>query len=476
MSIAKHFPYFSKVIYTLKRYFPVSLWLFIVFYLIINNGLFWLSQVLIHSQRYVFVLEYIWIIPLLCLRKIWSIILFTISYICIYIFDILYWIKQFYHYENLSEFIELLYFIPQAPKLYWLILGLFFGYLILSLFLILKFLVRLTSTELIPSLSVLYLLFVISIYDYRGVNLSDRYMTTGWWGSYYETIRNFKYNMQFFWLKNIKPEFYNWPDGGVLQKRINMQHPPKKILFVLNESWGVFIPNYEKINLSIIEPLLKVPNINVIEKGENPALNKTILGEIRELCDLSAKSLNFTLGPWEKFENCVPVKLQKQGYSIQAFHGSSSKMYNRKDWYPHMGLQNAHFYPHFSNIKLCYSFSGACDYNIVHDVSAANKDAQGKSFIYWLTLNTHHPYSEKDMLGANTYDCHQPLFNGRQEACRNLNLQHQFFQILADEIKRGGFKDTEIVIVGDHSPLIVFDEYKDSFKSDSVPFIHIRVN
>ena len=476
MNIEVHFPLFSKVIHIFNKYFSVRLWLFIAFYLIINNGFFWLSQALIHSQRYVVVLEYVWIIPLLCLRKNWSILLFTISYVCIYIFDILYWIKQFYRYENLSEFIGLLYFLPQAPKLYWIILGLIFGYLILSLFLIFKYLVRFATTQMILPLSILYLLFVFCFYDYRGTNLSDRYKTTGWWGSYYETIQNYKYNMQIFWLRKVNPEFYDWPHGGVLQKQIDIQHPPEKILFILNESWGTFVPEHGAINLSVKAPLLNLPNVQLIAQGENPALHSTIMGELRELCDLKAKSSNFKLGPFDKFKKCVPVKLQKQGYDIQAFHGSSSKMYNRKEWYPYMGLQDAHFYPHFSNIKLCYSFPGACDYNIVHDVSAANKSAQGKSFIYWLTLNTHHPYSELDMLGANTYDCHQPLFNGRQEACRNLNLQHQFFQVLADEIKRGGFKHTDIVVVGDHSPPIVFDEFKDSFKPDSVPFIHIRVN
>ncbi|WP_369608456.1 sulfatase-like hydrolase/transferase [Snodgrassella alvi] len=476
MKLAVHFPVFSKIFFLVKRYFSLRLWCFLIFYLIINNVFFWLAHLITYSQRYDIVLEYVWIIPLLCLRKKWSLVLFTITYICIYIFDILYWIKQFYHYDNLSEFVDLLYFIPQAPKLYWLFLGITLGNLILSLFLILKYLVRLASTQMIVPLSVLYLLFAICFYDYRGANLSDRYQTVGWWGSYYETIQNLKFNTQFFWRGTLKPEFYDWPHGGVLQKQIDIQHPPKKILFILNESWGTFVPEHGAINLSVKAPLLNLPNVQLIAQGENPALHSTIMGELRELCDLKAKSSNFKLGPFDKFKKCVPVRLQKQGYTVQAFHGSYAKMYDRKDWYPHMDLQDAHFFPQFSNIKQCHSFPGACDYNIVHDVSAANKSAQGKSFIYWLTLNTHHPYSELDMLGANTYDCHQPLFNGRQEACRNLNLQHQFFQVLADEIKAGGFKDTDIVVVGDHSPPIMLDKYKDSFKPDSVPYIHVRVN
>ena len=476
MSYDKKFPTFLKFINLLRTRFSLHFWLFLVLYCLINNGFFWLAHIFVYSARYNIVLEYIWILPLLFLSKRWSFILFAVAYCAIYFLDILYWIKQFYHYDNFIEFIELLRFLPHAPKLYWLFILIFIFYLAISLFLIFKYLSRLISAKSIWPLAIIYFIFFSFFYDYRGVNLSDRYATRGWWGSYYETIQNLKFNNEFFWRGTLKPEFYDWPHGGALQKQIDLQHPPKKILFILNESWGTFVPEHGAINSSVKAPLLNLPNVQLIAQGENPALHSTIMGELRELCDLKAKSSNFKLGPFDKFKNCIPVRLQKQGYDVQAFHGSYAKMYDRKDWYPHMGLQNARFFPQFSNIKQCHSFPGACDYNIVHDVSRANKSLPNKSFIYWLTLNTHHPYSELDMLSANNYDCQQPLFDGRQEACRNLNLQHQFFQILANEIKAGGFKDTDIVIVGDHSPPIILDRYKDSFKPDSVPFIHVRVN
>jgi phosphoglycerol transferase MdoB-like AlkP superfamily enzyme len=475
MSIVAQFPTFFRIAKLVKQYLPLRLWLLLALYLLLSNGFFWLAHIQVHAQRYVIVLEYVWILPLLCLRRRWALILFAIAYTGIYIFDILYWVKQFYHYDNLDEFVDLLHFILEAPKLYWQFLALFVCNLILSLFLILKFVVRLASVKMIVPMALLYLLFAVCFYDYRGANLSGRYETVGWWGSYYETIQNLKLNTEFFWLGAVKPEFYDWPHGGVLQKQIDMQHPPKKILFVLNESWGIFIPDHGSVNASVVAPLLDVANVQMLAQGENPALHSTIMGEIRELCDLKAKSMNFMLGPFDKLKQCVPNQLQQQGYEVQAFHASYAKMYNRKVWYPATGLKQAQFFPDFSNIQQCHSFPGACDFNVVHDVSAANKSAKDKSFIYWLTLSTHHPYSEHDIL-SYAYDCKQPLFEGRQEACRNLNLQHQFFKILADEIKAGGFKDTDIVVVGDHSPPIMLDKYKDSFKPDSVPFIHVRVH
>lgn len=476
MNLEKHFPLFTKLARLIGKYFPLHLWVFLILYISINNGLFWISSALVYSERYIIVLEYIWILPLLCLRQKWSTILFSLAYIAIYIIDLLYWIKQFYHYDNLIEFIGLLRFILIGPKLYWLFIAIFLIYLVFSLFLIIKYVIRFTSVKMIIPIGFLYLIFWIFFFDYRGANLSGRYNTTGMWGSYYETIRNLKYNRELFWQVTVKPDFYAWPNGGVLQRQIEVKNPPKKILFILNESWGIFVHGQETINSSIYASLQELSNVRVIAKGENPAENSTIKGELRELCNLKAKSSAFAMGPFEKFQQCVPMRLQKQGYQVLAFHGATAKMYERQGWYPQMGLQNAHFFPDFSNIQQCHSYPGACDFNIVHDIAAANKQAKDKSFIYWLTLNTHHPYSEKDIQGEPSYDCQQPLFKGRQEACRNLNLQHQFFQILANEIKAGAFKDTEIVVVGDHSPPIIFDEFKDSFKPDSVPFIHFRVN
>lgn len=477
MNFALHFPFFTRLIKLVRKYFPLRFWIFLALYILLNNGLYWIINTAVHSDRYDIILEYIWILPLLLLRKKWSLILFSLAYISIYIFDLLWFIKQFYHYDNFVEFIELLKFIPSAPKLYWLFIAGFTFYLVLSLYLILKFINRFTSVKMIIPLALLYLIFSVFYYDYRGVDYSSRYMTTGWWGSYYEYVHNLKVNLEgIFWNGSLNPDFYDWPDSGVLQKQINMEKPPKKLLFILNESWGIFTPDNGSINSSVYAALANLTNVKLVAQGENPALESTIEGEIRELCDLKAKSGNFAFGPFDKFKQCVSVRLQEQGYQVQSFHASDSKMYNRKIWYPHIGFQNAHFFPHFSNIKQCHSFHGACDYNVVHDVSAANKAAKGKSFIYWLTLNTHHPYSELDMLDKNTYDCKQPLFKGRQEACRNLNLQNQFFQILANEIKDGGFKDTEIIVVGDHPPPLILDEYKDSFKSYTVPFIHVRVD
>ncbi|WP_239324272.1 hypothetical protein [Snodgrassella gandavensis] len=74
---------------------------------------------------------------------------------------------------------------------------------------------------------------------------------------------------------------------------------------------GVFIPDHSSINASVVEPLLNVANVQLVAQGENPALLSTIMGEIRELCDLKAKSSNFSLGPWDKFKQCVPNKLQQ---------------------------------------------------------------------------------------------------------------------------------------------------------------------
>src|SRR5574344_713426 len=85
-------------------------------------------------------------------------------------------------------------------------------------------------------------------------------------------------------------------------------------------------------------------------------------------------------------------------------------------------------------------------YIFVDRYLALNKAAK-EDDTFWLTLNSHHPYSKKD-IEQYAIDCDTALFDGRQEACRNLNLQHQFFRHLAMSIKQGHFKDTTFIIVG----------------------------
>ncbi|MGE8607332.1 MAG: sulfatase-like hydrolase/transferase [Acinetobacter baumannii] len=462
-----------KLFNFIKKYISFNFILLIFSYIILTNAVFWFFEYKINAYRYWFLLDYLWILPLLLLKNKYSKILFFILFFIIYLIDILYWTKQFFPILNLEDFLNFITYIPYAPKTY--LFFILFGILnfILLCFILFK-LEKYATRSMIAPFLFLYAIFQIFFFDYRGVNYSDHLKTQGYWGSMYETHQNLKFNRNLHWRDAHIPEFTPTSDHSALKDNLNLENPPKKILFILNESWGSFGID-PKVNKEIISPLLNLENISLINSGENHVGNGTIMAEIREMCSLTSDSPNFKLGDHSKFNDCIPRQLRRQGYFTASYHGADAGMYARNTWYPSIGFGHPKFYPDLKHLERCSSFPGACDKNILVEIAELNKITDDKQFIYWLTLNSHHPYSEKD-IDTYHFDCKLNIFKNRQEACRNLNLQFQFFNNLANSIKNENFKNTTIIVVGDHMPPIVSDKEKDSFKKDAVPFIHVKVN
>ena len=457
----------------LSRHFGWRLFCFLVIYLIITNGVFWLAQLSIHAYRYEVVLEYVWIAPLLFFRNKITTVLFSLLFALVYVVDVTYWIRQFFPMVTLADAGRLLTFLPFAPKIYWVFLAFGVVYLWLSFFLIIR-LARLTNIRMVLPYAVLYGLFYLFVFDYRGVNFSDHLKTTGWWGSMYETFQNLKFNRNLSWHDARGPNFQPTELPSVLQQQIDVRRPPNKVLFVLNESWGVYAQGAD-VDVAIVSPITQLRNVEVIAQGESESGDGTIMGEIREMCRLRATSPNFSLGPFNQFTHCLPRALKRKGYKVESYHGADQGMYDRQNWYPELGFTLHKFYFDLQNKTRCRSFPGACDVNLAQEIARENAQNGDKQFIYWLTLNSHHPYEDED-IRHYAFDCGSPRFINRQEACRNINLQHQFFDDLANQIKTGAFKGTDVIVVGDHNPPLVMDADKDSFKMHKVAFIHFKVN
>lgn len=463
----------TKLFNFIKKYISFNFICFIFSYIILTNAVFWFFEYKINAYRYWFLLDYLWILPLLLFRNKYSKVLFFILFFIIYLIDVLYWTKQFFPILNIEDFLNFITYIPYAPKTY--LFFILFGIInLLFLYYCLLKLGKFANRSMVFPFLLIYVIFHTFFFDYRGVNYSDHLKTQGYWGSMYETHQNLKFNRNLHWREANTPDFTSSLYPSSLKENIDLTNPPEKILFILNESWGSFLID-SKVDKDVISPLLSLKNISLINYGYNKVGNGTIMAEIRELCSLTSDSPNFKLGDHNKFNDCIPRQLRRQGYFTGSYHGADAGMYARNTWYPSLGFGHPKFYPDLKNLERCSSFPGACDKNILVEIAELNKITDEKQFIYWLTLNSHHPYSEKD-IDTYHFDCKLNSFKNRQEACRNLNLQFQLFNNLADSIKKGNFKDTTIIVVGDHIPPLVSDKEKDSFKKDTVPFIHIKVS
>lgn len=243
----------------------------------------------------------------------------------------------------------------------------------------------------------------------------------------------------------------------------------KKILFILNESWGEYRNSY--INTSILKNIFNNYKVN---KSYSIFSGVTVAAELKELCGLSTNSFYLKNASSEALSDCFPNKISNPNSKIISYHGAGSSMYDRYYWYGKAGFNESYFYDNYPWKKRCYSFPGACDEEISKKIVLDIKEAKS-GFFYWLTLNTHHNYNLKD-LQRDTPSCDE-LGIRNNEICRNAKLQYQFFLILEDMLSE--LKDEKLIVyvLGDHAPQVSNMEDKEKyFHLGKVPWIKIDLS
>lgn len=244
----------------------------------------------------------------------------------------------------------------------------------------------------------------------------------------------------------------------------------ERLLLIVNESWGELID--VAIQDALLQPLRQLAG-DSMRSGSLNYTGFTLGGELRELCRLRPEHYN--LASVEKgFDACLPQRLQALGYSTAALHGAASVMYDRRHWYPRAGFRQTSFFEDEVWPRRCHSFPGSCDLDLLPKVEAFFTEP-GKRFFYWLTLNSHPPYDARD-IHVDVFDCKAFAIPESTESCRNLKLQAQFFSGLAQLLKAQAMNGVEVIVVGDHSPVIMpIDEKKRRYVDSRVPWVSFRV-
>ncbi|WP_179998784.1 sulfatase-like hydrolase/transferase [Acinetobacter sp. YH12239] len=392
-----------------------------------------------------------------------AVILFAL---CIFI-DGLNIFFQIFPIIHLSDILYLFKFIPEIDHSKKIIIS--FG--LLSLFIYLFFLLEVLGKF---SISKKYFSYVVVIVILLSI-LQSFYIAKGeraWRigeSKYFDSqiynfikFRNADFIKKFKNSENALGERYSFSTGYDEVLRIEN---PKKILFIVNESWGV---TSDEIQEDLLHEILNNKRFKLLKQSEVSTDGFTVNAEIRELCGLYLN--NFNLKKQKNgFEQCLPHILSKRGFHTLGVHGAASTMYERKDWYPKLGFKESLFYENFLNLNSrCYSFPGLCDRDLMQVIrnKLMNHD---QIFLYWLTLNTHLSYDLRD-LKNDQFDCERFLIDGKSSLCRNLKLQKQFFSNIGELLIQSQLSGTMIIIVGDHvPPLLENNEIK--FKDAKVPMI-----
>lgn len=400
--------------------------------------------------------------------------LFSITFIITLLLDLLVVFSQIFPFIRMSDLFYLLKFAFISSRSY----QIYSVILILLIVLQNYFLIKTYNKKYNKTLLII---FNILIFSYAfSVNFSD---STG--GKFWQPDKNQLIASQL--MNNINARtkgfvetysmegeaFQNTDVSGATADLFNAtnKNSHHSVLLVVNESWGV--PIDDKIQEDILSPLFNDSVIVDVERSELDFEGFTIAGELRELCNKAPVHFNLKK-QLEGFENCLPNRYKDLGYHTVAVHGALGLMYDRQYWYPRVGFQQMLFRDQGLNMleSRCYSFPGNCDSDIADRV-IEQFNSNKKLFLYWLTLNTHAIYDERD-LKIDLFDCNQYNIAPDTAACRNLRLQKQFFHTLSQIIADPALSGTQVIVVGDHEPPIISGE-EQIFVPSKIPVITFNI-
>lgn len=253
----------------------------------------------------------------------------------------------------------------------------------------------------------------------------------------------------------------------------------RKVLLVVAESWG--LPNDPAMLEDQLAPLRSMRGAGQaqlqLQAGSIHALGYTAMGELRELCGRLPVNAHLKKTSAEGVGECLPARMVLNGYRTFGVHGAASTMYDRKEWYPALGIEQMLFSEQMAEktSRQCYSFPGLCDaelFSVVADIFRSEQP----TFVYWLSLNSHLPYDRRDVTTEQDSSCRQVLQPDHDEQlCSYHLLQRQFFQGLGSLLAMPVMRGAEVLVVGDHPPPFNTASSRSKFVSERVPYLHVVV-
>lgn len=419
-------------------------------YFFVLNLSFYSVAHLLGLERVVINFDYLWVLGLIALNFKKSA---NLVFIVVFLSDVLLIIGQVFPFSRLIDIIYITKFIWVSAAYYQIL------FITLSLILVLFIFINFKINVEKKLWKILFLIFsslfvVETIYVANNSKQLKRDISEH---SLIDSLTNHFISLQF---NGIRQAYREEQRQSItikatvtkldLEQRLLNNEKPQAVLFIIGESLGA--PKNDNVLNAMLSPLVKQKDIlrdwklsKIVYTGP------TVQAELRELCQIQAQ--NFNLQHLEQgFEHCLAHRFNEQGYTTTAVHGALGLMYDRKYWYPKAGFQNLVFRDTQQWQTRCYSFPGVCDREVAEQISHIFKQSP-KSFVYWLTLNTHTNYDLRDV-EKDLFDCKQYGIAASSEVCRNLKLQTQFFNTLANLIQQPHMNGVEVFLVGDHTPPI----------------------
>jgi phosphoglycerol transferase MdoB-like AlkP superfamily enzyme len=269
----------------------------------------------------------------------------------------------------------------------------------------------------------------------------------------------------------------NYLIKDVKEKQIISSEEIKKFKEIENYSLVIIVlESFGKSSSSVLNQYIenhikfKLNDDFKIKFLETKRYGHTMQGEIQILCNILINNLqnmkNFNFNKY----NCLPNEIKNHNIKTYAYHGFSSKFFDRYKWWKNIGFENRYFFDDLSDLqKKCGTFLvGKCDEDMIKLVFNDIRNENG--FYYLLTLNTHYPYSKK-------------LKNNKlKEICKVHKIEDaicSIYQIYSDNLSHilyqinNSDKNLKVIITGDHKPPFTNKKENFYFTENIVPTIII---
>lgn len=243
------------------------------------------------------------------------------------------------------------------------------------------------------------------------------------------------------------------------------QHPDGSVLLILVESMGK--PMSPEIG-DWLSGRLATPALAsrwTLKRDEDAFYGPTVSGELRVLCGLRGSYAG--LRPDEEV-GCLPHRWKAAGLQAYGLHGFHLRMFDRRDWWPRLGLTPWKFDPDADpthRFGCNGTFPGVCD-DAVLEQAVALAD-QPSRFVYALTLDTHLPLPPDRRL-PNDLAALCVKTHTNDVACQMVAQLGALLDMTAERLA-SLTRPPLVVIAGDHSPPFAVNDSRNAFDSGVVP-------
>lgn len=254
------------------------------------------------------------------------------------------------------------------------------------------------------------------------------------------------------------------PASGAEVLRWTQDHSDSSVLYVIVESWGLARSAAMRQWLSDQMLLPGLERDYEVHERAIAFKGATTAGELRSLCGLggSYAAMTAALG-----EACLPAKLAHAGWQTIGLHGFSGRMFDRRAWWPMLGLQQISFVEDLDAARAPQcgaAFRGVCDERLIE--RAAAQARQGRRFVYALTLNSHLPLRDEAVPPALRALCIKESYG--EAPCQLVASIGRVMQALGRELQRSPQRFA-LVVAGDHAPPFGLLAHRMLFSSTQVP-------